>query len=110
MMSGGPISKGRENPVRYSPVWVGAIPCRTAATYPRSETILSAKGVGHGNLAPRLGDRVVMAFARYSMERSDRQIECRAGGAAFRLPVPVLRVQGPAVGTLPIATESGDPA
>ena len=75
-MSGGTISKGRENPVRYSPVWVGAIPCRPAATTPRSETILSAKGVGHGNPAPRLGDRVVMAFARYSMERNDRQIGC----------------------------------
>ena len=75
-----------------------------------AKTFISAKGVGHGNPAPCLGDRVVMAFARYSMERSDGLIECMAGGAAFRLPVPVLRVQGPAVGTLPIATESGDPA
>ena len=74
--SGGTNSKGRENPVLYSQVCVGAIPCRSAASTPRSETIRSAKGVGHGNLAPRLGDRVVMAFARYSMERSDRQIGC----------------------------------
>jgi len=85
----------------------GASPCRSAASTPRSETILSAKGVGHGNLAPRLGDRVVMAFARYSAKRTrDRQIECRAGGAAFRRPRTVLVFQYAVGDTPPIATEA----
>src|SRR5450756_2511961 len=88
-------------------VRIGAIPCRSAASITRSETIHSAKGVGHGNPAPRLGDRVVMAFARYSTERTrDRQIECMAGGAVFRRPRIVLAVQCAGVDTPPIAIEA----